>query len=628
MSAPQKPHDVGNGLVCASFGAQGEWLSMATVDPEFGFVELIGLPLFDPELRGNEVAVHRYRSWMRREEHAFIHVEAGRASVTTRQDAPKASRGLVQRLTFRAPRQDRPAGIRIRFSGRVGPPALAQIPEPNAPTADVVDTVIAEREGTLLVSGAGPPVVVQAWLRRGEDGSTSVRADKRIPWKPMRRRMPTAIAWIDWPDGAEEVHVDIACTFDRPAPERPEWLSAAGPIPVGRDARDTERPLKVPTRMVRPLGRLNQRATSYVRTCTALQVSGSERTILADHRILPLSWNRDAYWQARLLLATWSRGEHDDDVRIVADHLRWLFLRCERPDGRWLGSHHADGRRNDHRFQADQQLYPLAELADYLATTGTLPELPAETSWNRLVADAWSAVEGAIDVSLGLIRTELSPRVGEGSEVAEGSEVGKGSHPFLISDQVLLWRVATQLAALAPKLDLAKGPFATRASEVRAAVKEHFEIDGALGPMWAYSVDGSGGAERYMAATDLPVFLAALWGFCKSSDRRYQATMRFAFDPANPGFVPGVAGGLGAADTPGTWTLGDIARWVSAGLAGNQDAAEGALQRLLDVAFSDGMLPEAYDPEGSGSVVRHWFAWPGAVLGVLLLDHAARSTGD
>ena len=54
--------------------------------------------------------------------------------------------------------------------------------------------------------------------------------------------------------------------------------------------------------------------------------------------------------------------------------------------------------------------------------------------------------------------------------------------------------------------------------------------------------------------------------------------------------------------------------------------ADAALQRLTEVAFTDGMLPEAYDPDGSGDVVRHWFAWPGAALGVLVLEHA-RSEG-
>ena len=58
------------------------------------------------------------------------------------------------------------------------------------------------------------------------------------------------------------------------------------------------------------------------------------------------------------------------------------------------------------------------------------------------------------------------------------------------------------------------------------------------------------------------------------------------------------------------------------------EASEVALERLVRSAFTDGMLPEAYDPDGSGQAGRHWFAWPGAALATLLLDHAARDTGE
>ncbi len=128
MSHPRKPRDVGNGLVCASFGQGGEWLSLATVDPEMGFVELTGLPLFDPELRDNAEAVLRYHSWMRREAHAFLHLEAGRATITTREDAPRGTRAVVQRVTVRATPRDRPPGIRLRVSGRLARPALVDVP--------------------------------------------------------------------------------------------------------------------------------------------------------------------------------------------------------------------------------------------------------------------------------------------------------------------------------------------------------------------------------------------------------------------------------------------------------------------------------------------------------------------
>lgn len=620
MTAPRKPRDLGNSLVCASFGRTGEWLSLATVDPDAGFVELTGLPLFDPEWRGEVDLVRRFRSWMRREEHAFLHVEAGRAKVTTRQDAPRDTRGIVQRIVIRASHRDRPAGIRIRINGRLGWPVLAEISESEPPTGDGLKSRLKSREGTLRVNGEGGPIIVQAWLRKGGEsslGSAEQRSDQRIAWNVLRRRMPTAVAWVDWPRDADEVHIDIACIFDQPPLEPPDWLDTTRlRPPESADAGVELRPLLVPARSVKAVGRMNQRNASYTRTCTALQVSGSERCIVADHRILPLSWTRDAYWQARLLLATWRRGGHDEDERIVADHLRWLFLRCERPDGSWARSHYPDGRRKGEIFQADQQLYPLLELADYVSITGRMPTLPPDSSWEQLVSAAWAVVDDAVDAERGLIRTDETP-TGDAP-----------TYPYLLSDQILLWHVAGRLATVAAHVGMDVERLRVLRERVRGAVVERFEIEGPLGHQWAYSVNGRGGVERYMDATDLPVALAPLWGFCKPGDGVWRATMQYAFEDENPAFVAGPSGGLGSRHTPGTWSLGDISRWVAFGLMEDQTAADAALDRLIDIAFEDGMLPEAYDPDGSGSVVRHWFAWPGAALGVLSLEHAARSAGE
>ena len=69
---------------------------------------------------------------------------------------------------------------------------------------------------SLRVVGEGGPVIVQAWLRKGGDGgrgSAEGRSDQRIGWKLLRRQMPSAVAWVDWPGEAEEVRLDIACAF-------------------------------------------------------------------------------------------------------------------------------------------------------------------------------------------------------------------------------------------------------------------------------------------------------------------------------------------------------------------------------------------------------------------------------
>ncbi len=385
--------------------------------------------------------------------------------------------------------------------------------------------------------------------------------------------------------------------------------------PAGaREAPAERRPLRIPSRLARAVGQLDQRAATYVRTCTALQVAAGQRCLLADHRILPHSVNAEAFWQARLLLETWARGGHDDDAAIVADHLRWLFLRCERPEGHWARAHHADGRPHDPAFRADQQLYPLLELADFASATGRLPELPPDRSWAELAGEAWSAVESALDPATGLLPTESGP---------PGLPA---RHHLRAADQVLLWHTATKLAGVARQLGLAAPALTERAARTRAAFEAQLVTDGPLGRQWAGSMDGQGPAELTVDATDLPLALAPLWGFCKTGDRAWRTTMAFAFDAANPACVPGPAGGLGARRLPGTWTLGDILDWVAHGLMAEQGRADAALERLLRVAFSDGMLPQAYDPQGSGDVVRHWFALPGALLGALVLGHAARGS--
>lgn len=137
-------------------------------------------------------------------------------------------------------------------------------------------------------------------------------------------------------------------------------------------------------------------------------------------------------------------------------------------------------------------------------------------------------------------------------------------------------------------------------------------------------MDGHALRVAYHDANDLPVVLAPLWGFCSVTDPAWRATMIFAFSDANPGWSPGARSGLGSAHTPGPWTLGDVQAWTCARILGGGAAVNAAVARLEEVAFADGMLPEAYGAD-TDVRVRHWFAWPGAALAALrLLDSAGQ----
>jgi hypothetical protein len=59
---------------------------------------------------------------------------------------------------------------------------------------------------------------------------------------------------------------------------------------------------------VGPARRIIRGAVRYSRDCAALAVAPDECCLVTDHRLLPLSWTRDAHYQAVLLLAAgpWS----------------------------------------------------------------------------------------------------------------------------------------------------------------------------------------------------------------------------------------------------------------------------------------------------------------------------------
>ncbi|MGH2699167.1 MAG: glycoside hydrolase family 125 protein, partial [Actinomycetota bacterium] len=293
---------------------------------------------------------------------------------------------------------------------------------------------------------------------------------------------------------------------------------------------------------------------------------------------------------------------------LVASHLRWLWTRCERPEGRWARSHLPSGATKDRGLQADQQLYPLLELCDYRTATGALPELRRDAAggWDELVTEAWAALPVHEDVGL---------LAGEENPADEPLEL-----PYLVSNQILWWTTSVRLRELQAVTGIARGiDFRSVGESVRTRVRQHFCAPGPASTQWAYATDARGATALYNDANDLPTAFAPLLGFCTPADDLWRATMEFTFGPDNAAYCPGAHGGLGSVHTPGTWPLGDIQEWVAFSLMGQRERAARALRRLVEAATSDGMFPEAYDPDSGRLAARHWFAWPGAVLGALYL---------
>ena len=581
-----KPLDAGTGRLCASFDvATAAWLSLGAPHDGHGFVEVSALPPFDEGQRGDPAATRRHRLAMTLGEHAFLSVEVDGELPVLDADPSAAARprwsgrGMAvdveadaeasvirQRWSVGSGRRE---AVRVKLRGRLDRPALAEITELDPPARTSARTTVTIHRGVARLEAHGLPAAA----------TISVHGC-RIAW---RHEGDTLIGTLASPADGDTISFTIEASME-PLPPRASGATG-GSIGTTGDL-------------------LTDRALAYIRGCTALRLAVDERVILTDHRILPLSWTRDAYWQALALLAADGHGDRER----VADHLRWLWRRCERPDGRWVRSHHANGRRKDLAFQADQQLYPLVELADYWRLTGTLPD---GVDWSFQVMRAWQATLGEVDPATRLIAS------------AENAADDPAVAPYIAASQILLWYAASRVAEMATStgLNVDVRSMRSTADAVRAAFETH--VAAGDGP-WPYAVDGTGRRIAYHDANDLPLALAPLWGFCGAADPGWRASMAFAFSPANPAWTDGRLAGLGSIHTPGPWTLGDLQAWMYARVVGDASAARSAVRRLEIVAFADGMLPEAYDADHFERI-RHWFAWPGAALAALrTLDRAGR----
>ena len=590
----QKPIDLGNGRLAGSFGLmEPSLLSIGRVHSAIGYVELTAAPTFAEQDRGDPSLTRRYRASLAEDAPACCWLEgpggerAQDVVVDLGDPARPAWAGMLGANPFHAwasaaddgtlelgwrlasGSEGRQPTVHVR--GRLGAPALAEITETDPPPPDPGATTRDARGQMLVLArpdlGAQVRIEVQGWeWRLQDDAAVAVPASSEKP--------------------SDDIDLLVRLELEVPHADR----QAATAATAGK--ADGDRALSDP---------LVSGALAYVRGCTALSVAPGERVLLTDHRLLPLSWTRDAYYQALVLLAAGMPA----DVEIVADHLRWLWRRCDRPDGSWARSHHASGRRKDLGFQADQQLYPILEACDYWRLTGCLPD---GVRWTDAIGGAWRRTQAALDPLTGLLST------------VENAADDPAAAPFVASSQILMWYAAHRLAqvAQAGAVDLDAAGLRRAADRTRAAFGESY---GEAVP-WPYAVDGRGRRVMYHDANDMPLALAPIWGFCAPSDPGWQATIAFAWSPDNPGWFAGERAGLGSVHTPLPWTLGDVQDWIIGRTAGDTARCERAIQRLKEVAFVDGTLPEAYSADRHPDIrVRHWFAWPGAVMAALrILD--------
>jgi len=317
---------------------------------------------------------------------------------------------------------------------------------------------------------------------------------------------------------------------------------------------------------------------------------GETLCVLTDHMLLPLSWNRDAYYVVRPLLSHWPD--------VVRRHLLWMFEVAERPGDVWGRCYLANGRIKDAAFQLDQQLYPLLELADYVEQTHD-----GET-WNRLRPYLAPVITALLERKAP--QTLLFP-------TAETPADDPLPLPYHFSSHILMWHTLRKITRL-----LEDRRLADIVEDIHRDSLQWFTVPGDGQPMFAYAIDGAGHHHRYHDANDFPLVLAPVWGFCPADDPVWRATIAFAFSEANVGGY--YTGRLGSVHTRAPWPLGDAQDLLIARLLGDQERERRAWAHIERAARWDGALPEACDAQTGDVVSRHWFAWPNAALACVVQD--------
>ncbi|MCC6803829.1 MAG: glycoside hydrolase family 125 protein [Anaerolineae bacterium] len=567
-----KPLDFGGGGVTGSVNTDGRITALNFYHPTHGYVTLTSAEPFDESQRYNAAAVRAYRASLTAQDGFGLRLAApvsdcqislhesaipeitlqtadGQATVTTF----AVARGAVQVI-------DAPAGT--RWAGRLCLQrcAYTQLTEGGPLPMPPLQLRVYPHDDLLVIHN---PALGAAVAVAGLDVSSSPvhEADHLLD--------------IDLPLSSERLAYGVGLTVEQAVANAHQLKLRPSLMQVEDFWRDALRAVPDDPLVRRGIVYAVENAVPW----------GNSTCFLTDHMLLPLSWNRDAYYAARALL---SAGQ----AELVRRHLIWMFETAERPDGAWARCYLANGHVKDSAFQLDQQLYPLLELTDYVLTTN-----------DQAIRMRFAPQVAAV---LAMLDTRRSPDalLFPTDETPADDPIPL---PYHLSSHILLWHTLKRLDTLG-----LAGAWAARLSDLRDSIQRAFVSDYNGERIYAYAADGEGHYHFYHDANDFPLALAPAWGFCPADDPVWRSTVDFAFSNANhSGFYDGH---LGSVHSPAPWALGDVQDLIVARALGDNSREARARAALRFAAQGDGALPEAYNAGGGSVYSRHWFVWTNAAL--------------
>lgn len=298
---------------------------------------------------------------------------------------------------------------------------------------------------------------------------------------------------------------------------------------------------------------------------------------------------------------------------------------------------------HERKFEVDSLCYPVRLAHGYWRATGDtgifteawagamlrilevfrIEQDHAERSAYRFERQGGNALDTLSDGGRG---TAVAPRTGMIWSGFRPSDDRCERH-YLIPSQafavVILKQMAEMLEACG-RAQAATDALALR-DEVEAGIRRHAVVEHPLrGTVFAYEVDGLGGA-TLMDDANVPSLLSLPYlGYCPASDPVYQATRRLVLSEDNPYFVRGRWGqGVGSPHTPPgrVWPMSVAMRALT---TDDEDEIVLCLRWLAGLHGGTYLMHESVDPEDPRVFSRSWFAWANSLFAEMVLDVADR----
>lgn len=295
----------------------------------------------------------------------------------------------------------------------------------------------------------------------------------------------------------------------------------------------------------------------------------------------------------------------------------------------------------ERKYELDSLCSVLSFGYELWAVSGSAAHLDADfAAATALIMDVWRTEQDHEQASpyrfervAGAYRDDTLERGGLGSPVAHTGMTWSGFRPsddkctygYLIPSNAAAVIALNGVVRLCERdvLPGALGPRALElATEIATGIARHGVSRTDSGPIYAYEVDGLGGA-NLMDDANVPSLLSLPHlGWCDRDDPLYLRTRDFVLSDRNPyHYRGGSAGGVGSPHTPARYVW-PMALCVQALTADSREETARLYGTLLSTDAGTGLMHESFDADDPGKFTRPWFAWANSLFAEVALSLA------